>query len=120
MNKQQKQIHKSRTSRLAVSALVIPVVLWGSGICILGAFRSFSRDTVPKGLNLVIERSATTLVLFSGVVGIVLGALAVALINESKGMLKGKRFAIEAIIVSVVLESAFFVFLFLIVAIKGR
>ena len=120
MNKQQAQSQKPKNSRLAISALVIPVVMWGSGICILGARGSFSRNIAPNGLDFIMDLSATAMVLLSGVVGIILGALALILIKESKGALKGKRFAIEGITVAIGMELVFFTFLFFIVAIKGR
>jgi len=114
------QSQKPKTSKLAIAALLIPVVMWGSGICIFEVCGSFSRNTVPQGAYAVLESFATFLTLTSGVVGIILGVLALILIKESKGMLKGKRFAIEGMIVAVALECVFFVFLFATVAIGGR
>jgi len=53
-------------------------------------------------------------VLLSGPVGLVLGFKALREIKNSKGRLKGRRLAIEGIVLSIVLEFIFFAIAFVI------
>jgi hypothetical protein len=115
------QTQKLKTSTLATAALLIPVVMWGSGVCIfeIGDRFASNLEVEPGSFWYFLGISAAGLILFSGPVGLGLGIGALNAIKNSKGMLKGRRLAIEGMIVAVALECVFFVFLFAIVAIGG-
>lgn len=102
------QGQKPKTSKLAIAALVTPVVLWGSGICIFeflvpGALFNPIPQAWQSGWRSAIIDRAAGLAVISPLVGVGLSIAALIHITSSKGRLKGKRFAIEGIIVSVLI-----------------
>jgi len=106
---------KCKTSRLAVAALVVPVIMWGAGICLLEL--KVSDDSwaiMPLGF------SAVFLILFCGPAGVLLGTKALRQIRTSKQKLKGRRLAIEGMIVGVALECVFFAFALAAASAGGR
>jgi hypothetical protein len=112
MNKQKEQSQKLKTSRLATAALLIPVAMWGSGICIfeIGARFGPNLEVQPGSFWYFLRISAIYLILFSGPVGLGLGICALNAIKNNNKILKGRRLAIEGMIVAVALECVFFVF----------
>jgi len=104
----EEQGQKPITSKLAIAALVTPVVLWGGGHCIfLFSVPGTIVDPIPQawqsGWRSAILDISADLVVTSPLVGVVLSIAALIHIKHSKGRLRGKRFAIEGIIVSVVI-----------------
>lgn len=99
---------KPKTCKLAINALVIPVVLWGSGFWVSEMVTRFSPETeTGRILEIVLGIPAVLAILASAPTGILLSFLAMGKIKRSNGMLKGWRLAIEGIIVSVALECVF-------------
>jgi hypothetical protein len=104
---------KPKTCKLAIDALIIPVVLWGSGFWVSEMVARFYSDTeTVEILEIVLGLPAICAILASAPTGILLGIISLIQIKRSDGMLKGRRLAIEGIIVSVALECVFLWFTF--------
>ena len=113
MNKKHNKIQEVQTSKLAIKALLIPVLMWCMGVCFFGIAGFPSTDSaITRSIGGFIIISAIILVFFSGPVGVVLGIKALHEIKKSTENVKGKRLAIEGIILSIVLELVFFAYAF--------
>ena len=103
------QGQKSKTSKLAIASLVTPVVLWGSAFSLCKLCETLI-DPIPSGWRSYVWDLGVWLLVASVPVGFGLGIAALEWIRNSNGMLKGRRFAIEGIIVSVALGIVTFLF----------
>ena len=119
MNEKNNTRPESKTSRLAVGTLAVPVMMFGVGLCIfeMGERLSFSSDSeLVRTLGLF----AIAWLLLCGPVGVVLGVLALHEIKNTKQELKGRRLAIEGMIIAIALECVFFVFVLATIGLSGR
>jgi len=91
-----------KTSKLAIASLVTPVILWGSGFCLI-KLRGTLVNPIPSGWRSDITGLGIWLIIASLPSGLGLGIMALVHIKYKQGMLKGKRLAIEGIIISVTL-----------------
>lgn len=92
----------SKMSKLAIASLLTPVVVWGSGFCLLKLCGTLA-NPIPTGWRSDITDLGIWLILLSLPTGLGIGIIALVCIKNSHGMLKGTRLAIEGIILSVVL-----------------
>ena len=92
----------SKKSKLAIASLVTPVILWASGFCLIIICGTLL-NPIPSGWRSDITDSGIWLIIASLPSGLVLGIIALVHIKNKQGLLKGKRLAIEGIIISVAL-----------------
>ena len=93
---------KPKTSKLAITSLLTPVILWGIGFCLIILCGTLV-NPIPSGWRSVITDLGIWLIIASLPSGLVLGIIALVHIKNKQGLLKGKRLAIEGIIISVAL-----------------
>jgi len=102
-----KQREKKKTYKLATASLITPVLMWDIGWLFAGIFILI--PSVGDWLSTKVILGflwfflSAILILLSSPIGIILGILSLTIIKNSGGKLGGKRIAIEAIILSVVL-----------------
>ena len=90
---------ESKTSKLAITSLVTPVILWGIGFCLIKLCGTLV-NPIPSGWRSDITDLGIWLILASLPSGLGLGIMALLHIKNKQGMLKGKRLAIEGIIIT--------------------
>ena len=91
---------ESKTSKLAITSLVTPVILWGSGFCLIKLCGTLV-NPIPSGWRSDITNLGIWLILASLPAGLGLGIMALVHIKNKQGTLKGKHLAIEGIIISI-------------------
>ena len=89
---------ESKTSKLAITSLLTPVILWGIGFCLIILCGTLV-NPIPAGWRSDITDLGIWLILASMPSGLGLGIMALLHIKNKQGMLKGKRLAIEGIII---------------------
>ena len=101
------QSKKGETSRLAVASFITPVLMWDIGwllaaipLLIPSFFNWLSNEVILFFSWLFLS---ALLILLSSPIGIILAAFSLIFIRKSGGKLEGKRYAIKAIILSVIL-----------------
>jgi len=101
------QSKKGETSRLALASFVIPALMWDIGwllaaipLLIPSFFNWLSTEVILFFSWLFLS---ALLILLSSPIGIILAAFSLIFIRKSGGKLEGKRYAIKAIILSVIL-----------------
>ena len=104
------QDQKPKMSKLAIASLVVPVILWCSGwfLAAIGAIlpKIFSYKFLLQIFDTFLFWFfflLTQLILLSSPIGIALAISSLIFIGKSKGKIGGKRFAIEGILISVIL-----------------
>lgn len=107
-NSNDKQEPKKKCCGLAIASLITPVLMWDFGwlfavIVLLIAFSDWPVNGIILLSFLLLFFSSALLIISSSPVGIILAVLSLISIKKSGGKLGGKRFAIEAIILSMVL-----------------
>jgi hypothetical protein len=97
------QGQKAKISKLAVASLVAPVSLWGSAWFLVAIPVLIPSLSTMGIFNLLSIYLPLPMIFLSFLVGIALSISSLMLIGKSDGKMRGRRFAIEGIIVSVIL-----------------
>ena len=105
MDNEPAQQSELRISKRSIAALVLPVLMWSLGFCLIVHLIFYTPSIYPCTLSLsLFELALAYLLIFScGPVGILLSAGALRSIRKNADSLSGSRYAIEAFFISVIL-----------------